>query len=373
MTRTASTENQANAAFTLLLATEDEFTADYLKGSLEPFGYASVTTQDGQRALDIAQSESPDLIIAALALNGISGHELCQPLKQYRTMEFTPVILLSGTDSHKERIRGLQVGADDFLTKPPDEIELRARIRTLLRIRQQNRRMVEDRNRLKLELEERTLELEDLTQGLVASLEMANAFNDIDTGAHIRRVCGISEALAKEMGLPLYMAEKIRRYASLHDIGKVGVPDKILKKRGKLEPAEWEEMKRHTLYGYELLRAANVDPLAQNIALCHHERFDGSGYPRGLVGDDIPLEAQIVAMADVYDALRTRRCYKEEFSVSESVELIDAERGKHFNPELIDAFHSSFGRIRAVRRRFKDDPTVAQIERLQGLTPSPRK
>jgi putative two-component system response regulator len=132
-------------------------------------------------------------------------------------------------------------------------------------------------------------------------------------------------------------------------------------------------MERHTLYGYELLRAANADPLAQNIALCHHERFNGSGYPRGLAGSDIPMEAQIVALADVYDALRTRRCYKDEFSVTESVDLIEAERGKHFSPELIEAFHASFGKIRAVRRRFKDDPTVAQIERIQALNPTPHK
>ena len=362
-----SSDKSTNESFTLLLATEDEFTAGYLKESMAPFGYVILSTQDGQKALDMARDERPDLIIADTTLEGLNGHDLCQTLKQYRSMEFVPIILISGMESSKERVRGFQVGADAFLTKPPDDVELRARVRSLLRIRTQNQRMVEDRSRFERELEERTVELEELTQGLVASLEMANTFNDIDTGAHIRRVCGISEALAREIGLPLYMSEKIRRYASLHDIGKVGVPDKILKKRGKLEPDEWEEMKRHTLYGYELLRAANVDPLAQNIALCHHERFDGTGYPRGLKGADIPIEAQIVALADVYDALRTRRCYKNEFTVSKAIELIDAERGKHFNPELVDAFHASFGRIRAVRRRFKDDPAMAQVERIQSL------
>jgi HD-GYP domain-containing protein (c-di-GMP phosphodiesterase class II) len=198
------------------------------------------------------------------------------------------------------------------------------------------------------------MELERLTQGLVASLEKANALNDDDTGAHIIRVCETGEHVARALGLSSDFCDKIRRFASLHDIGKVGLPDRILKKEGPLTEAEREEMKLHTLYGYELLKTANADKVALNIAYTHHEWFDGTGYPRGLAKEQIPMEGRIVALVDVYDALRSARCYKPAFSEIKSLDLIRSGRGTHFDPRVVDTFLGELSTIQEIRSKTPD-------------------
>ena len=348
------------SSFRVLVAGEDRFTIDLLEESLRPFGYNVLTARNGREALAIAYQEMPDLVLADTNLEEVDGFQFCRMIKRNPTTNLIPIILLTATGDQEERIRGLQMGADDFLTKPPDTVELRARVRSLLRIKTLHQRLQNEKIRLEVRLRERSEELEQLTLGLVAALEKANELNDVDTGAHIKRVCGISELLAQTVGLHTRVSEKIRRFASLHDIGKVGVPDAILKKTGKLTPEEWSEMKRHTIYGYELLQAAHADPVAQNIAHCHHERFDGTGYPQGLTGKLIPIEARIVALADVYDALRTRRCYKEAFPEDVAVDMIIRESGKHFDPDLVQGFRMRLDDIRDIRLHHADDPLLQE-------------
>jgi putative two-component system response regulator len=268
-------------------------------------------------------------------------------------------VLVTGLEDLRDKIRGLEAGADDFLTKPFHPLELRARVGSLMRIKEltdelerKNRLLSDEKLLLEEEVRERTDELEGLTIGVVAALEKANALKDNDTGLHILRVCSYSHVLATQLGVEPGFANRIRRYASLHDVGKVGIPDCILKKQGKLTPEEYDQMKLHTLYGHELLSLVQVDDMARHIALCHHERFDGKGYPHGLSGRDIPLAARIVALADVYDALTTSRCYKAAFPPDEAVRIIHDESGRHFDPDVVAAMDGAMERFHAIRTRY---------------------
>lgn len=317
---------------------------------------------DGFEAFEALQKgQFPDLVVLDVMMPRMDGFTLCSIIKSNPTTAFIPVVLVTGLEDFRDKVRGLEAGADDFITKPFHPAELRVRVRSLLRLKHLHdelaykNSLLEDR-KLHLEklVEERTEELESLTIGIVAALEMVNALRDSDTGLHIKRVCAYSHAIALQMGFPSEFASKIRRYASMHDVGKVGIPDAILKKRGRLTKSESEEMRKHTLYGYELLVLARADMVAQNIALYHHERFDGNGYPKGLSGDAIPLEARIVAIADVFDALTTRRCYKEPIPFEDAKEIISNERGQHFDPEVVDAFFASASDITAIFERYKD-------------------
>ena len=261
----------------------------------------------------------PDLIITDVRMPGVNGFEVCKRLKADRNASY-PDHLVTGLNEMKDKVRGLEEGADDFLQKPFHPVELRARAKSLLRLKRlhdllenENERLEEvvqartielaeantrlsgrlkELERAHTRLEELRTELESLNLGLVTALEKANELNDTDTGNHIRRVCAYSEVLARGYGFPEDTCKRNRMYASLHDVGKVGIADSVLKKPGKFTPEEFEEMKRHTVLGYDLLKAANVDEIACNVALCHHEKFDGSGYPQGLSGKTSPLKLE---------------------------------------------------------------------------------
>lgn len=362
------------SSFRILVGGEDAFTRNSLIDLLEPFGYDVTTASDGRETLRLVHSLSPDLVLADIGLGHVNGFELCRLIKRNPATQTIPIALMTHAASRDERVRGLHAGADDFVSKPVEEIELRARIRSLLRTRTMHLRLENERRLLSARLEERTREINNITLGLVAALEKASELNDIDTGAHIKRVCSVSELLAESVGLPPQMVEKIGRYASLHDIGKVGVPDVILKKQSSLTPDEWTEMKRHTRYGFDLLRAARADAVAQNIAYYHHEKFDGSGYPKGLHGPEIPVEARIVAISDVFDALVSRRCYKEPIARPVAVDMIVRQSGRHFDPDLVMAFQNRMGEIFDIHDAYADRvpspgsrPSVAEATEVLGL------
>lgn len=324
--------------------------------------YALHRCADGRQVLDlVAAGVLPDIVVSDVMMPRMDGFELCLRLKADPLTRLVPVILVTGLEDVRDKLRGLECGADDFLTKPFHPAELRTRIRSLIRIKTLHDE-VEHKNRL-LEIEKgaleervrtRTSELERLTLGLVAALEKANELNDTDTGLHILRVCAYSRALAFQMGMEAGWVSRLHRYASLHDVGKVGIPDSVLKKQGNLTDDEFELMMRHTVFGHELLVVAGADEMACNIALCHHERYDGTGYPNRLAGDAIPLEARIVALADVYDALTTRRCYKEAYTTEEAERTIRAEAGRHFDPSVVDAMVAALDSFEAIRRLHDD-------------------
>ena len=346
----------------IYLADDEENNLLLFQRSLRPFDYDLRCFRDGQEVLDALETNpAPDLILSDVMMPRVNGYQVCEIVKQNVRTAMVPIVLVTGLNEVKDKIRGLEAGADDFLHKPFHPLELRARVKSLLRIKSLNDQL-ENKNQLladeKVHLEElvreRTVELEELTIGLTAALEKANRLNDEDTGNHIKRVCSYSELLARGLGLAPASCQSIGRYASLHDVGKVGIPDHILKKPGKLTDAEWIEMKRHTVYGYELLKVAGADVIAQNIALCHHEKYDGSGYPYGLRAERIPIEARIVTVADVYDALLSKRCYKSAFALDRAESIMHEGRGTHFDPHVVDILFESRDQIEVIKRTYRD-------------------
>lgn len=339
----------------MLVASSDSSFVSEVAGYLQPFGYAVATASDSMTALEMVRRDRPDLILAEVELPPLTGFELAQAVKQDPALRVIPFLLVADSYFDTEaKVKGLAMGADDLLYRPLHEQELRARIRSSLRVKAYVQQILEDRGRLEELVRERTAEIEQFTLGLVAALERANRMNDTDTGSHIRRVSAYSKLVAQGLGLEPQLVSKIERYASLHDVGKVGLPDAILKKEDILTEEERTVMKSHAQMGHEILTSARADPLACNIALSHHERFDGKGYPNGLNGYRIPVEARVVSLADVYDALTTRRCYKQAIPPAKAVETVLEESGKAFDPGIVRVFMQQHGEFLKILGKFGD-------------------
>ncbi|MFH1531602.1 MAG: HD domain-containing phosphohydrolase [Pseudomonadota bacterium] len=352
------------SSFSLLLLSPDEALQRELAGFLKPFGYLVTAVTDGMEGLERIRTDRPDMIIADVALPPLSGFELCQSVKQDPVLKLTPVILVASSYFQvDEKVQALSVGADDIIYRPVHGGELRARVRASLRLKAYTQQLIDDKQRFEELVGKRSRELEQTTMGVVAALEKAVSLNDEDSGAHIRRVCEYSALLGRELGLESVEVERIRHYASLHDVGKVGLPDAILKKRGKLTVEEFEMMKHHTTFGHELLVAANVHVMARNIALGHHEWYNGRGYPGGLEADQIPVEARVVTLADVYDAMTTVRCYKSAMSPLEAAGLIVRASGTQFDPGIVRVFMKHHGGFMEIRNQHQDEPVPALSHR----------
>ncbi|MDH4191548.1 MAG: HD domain-containing protein, partial [Betaproteobacteria bacterium] len=240
------------------------------------------------------------------------------------------------------RLRALQSGAKDFLTKPFDNLEVLTRIANILEVRMMHNRVREHNRELELRVQERTRELHDTRLEIIRRLGRAAEYRDHDTGQHILRMSKYSEALARASGMTDAEAGLLLQASPMHDIGKIGIPDRILLKAGSLEPEEKRIMETHTTIGAELLAHHSSDLMqeARVVALTHHERWDGTGYPQQLRGDEIPLSGRVVSLCDVFDALTSKRPYKPAYSVDDSIAYLTANRGKHFDPALVDRFVS---------------------------------
>jgi putative two-component system response regulator len=346
-----------------LLVDDDHILRRGLMGLARRCGFEVIEASNGVEALDRVRQRTPDLIVTDLHMPQMGGKELIRRLRELPVLHEKPIMVVTADESRASKIQLLQTGADDFIVKPIDPGEFQARLRALGRrsdlvVALETTRGERDEAREKLE--QRNQELEQLTLGLVAALERANSLNDSDTGNHIRRVSEFAGLLARVNGCPEDFCDQVRRYAGLHDVGKVGIRDGILKKPGKLTPDEYEEMKTHTLIGGELLRDAGLPEVACNIALCHHERWDGRGYPCQLGGEAIPLEARIVSVVDVYDALRSKRCYKPSYSWDEAVEIMRGMAGEHLDAYLVDLFLGHHEQILEIAARFSDELEVEE-------------
>lgn len=311
------------------------------------------------RGLDACREERFDLIVTDVHMPRMDAYAFLPALRRLPGYTETPVMVVTSDTARTTKVALLEAGADDFLTKPVDLVEFEHRLRGRLKTSRLVVSLVEvtaQRDSARDELAERNEELERLMTGLVGALERANVFNDSDTGNHIRRVCSYAELLATAHGCNTTYIKQIFRYAGLHDVGKVGIRDAILKKPGKLTREEFEEMKGHSLIGFDLLRSAGLPTLASNIAVGHHERWDGLGYPRGLVGTAIPLEARIVAVVDVFDALLSKRCYKEAYDLNRAVEMLEASPGTHLDAEIVQQFLAEMDMILKIRSEFSDEP-----------------
>jgi putative two-component system response regulator len=324
----------------ILIVDDEPGNIELLRRVLDRAGFRKLdSTSDPREAAALYVQTRPDLILLDLHMPHMDGLAVMDQLNEIVEASYLPILMLTGDLSAEARREALSRGAKDFVNKPfnPDEVLLR--IRTLLETRFLYLQIQSQNQMLEAKVRERTRELESAQIEIIERLARAAEFRDDNTGQHTERVGQMASLLARELGLPDAQVSLIRRAAPLHDVGKIGIPDAILLKLGKLTSAEFELVKTHTTIGARILSGSRFSllRLAEEIAFSHHERWDGSGY-EGLIGDRIPLAGRIVTVADVFDALTQKRPYKPAWPVKEAVAEIERQRGRQFDPNIVDAF-----------------------------------
>ena len=297
-----------------------------------------------------------DLVLVDYMMPDMDGIEFVKRLRALPGYEHVPIVMVTVHDDRKVRYAALDAGITDFLTKPVDARECLARCRNLLTLRRQQLALEDRRRLLEHMVEDATREVREREKETLLRLARAGEFRDEETGYHLIRMSRYSRLVASAIGLDRDEVETIELAAPLHDIGKIGIPDQILLKPAKLDESEWQVMRRHPVIGHEILKgsASKYVRMGALIALGHHEKYDGSGYPNGLVGDHIPLCARIVAVADVYDALTSIRPYKPAWSSEKAFEYLASQRGRHFDPRLVDTFAALQKEILQIQNEWRD-------------------
>jgi len=326
---------------TLLLVDDEPTNLHVLRHILQQ-DYRLLYARDGEKALQLASQEQPDLILMDVMMPGMSGYEVCRLLKAEALTSSIPVIFITAMSETRNEAEGFRVGAVDYMSKPVSPPIVKARVRTHLSL-------------------VRVDELRQSRLEIIQRLSRAAEYKDNETGLHVIRMSHYAYRLARAAGYRETAAEILMHAAPMHDVGKIGIPDAILQKRGKLDADEWDIMRTHTTIGAEIIGKHNSRMLemARSIALYHHEKWDGSGYPQGLAGTDIPLEARIIALADVFDALTSVRPYKPEWPIEKAVELIRSERGQHFDPHLAELFLGQLPAILEIKARWAEPASSA--------------
>jgi putative two-component system response regulator len=318
-----------------LLLVDDEAMNLRLLSQILATDYRLLVAKDGPRALALARSDRPDLILLDVMMPGMTGHQVCAQLKSEPGLQRIPVIFVTALSEETDEMRGFELGAVDYITKPYGAAIVKARVRTHLSL-------------------VRTDQLLATRQQVVQCLGAAAEYKDNETGLHVLRMSHYARLLAQAMGYDDGDLEDIFSAAPMHDVGKIGIPDAILRKPGRLDEDEMRVMRTHPEIGARIIgdHAEGMLAMARRIALYHHEKWDGSGYPQGLAGEAIPLEARIVAVADVFDALTSTRPYKRAWSFDDAVAFLQAESGRHFDPALVEAFLGLLPEVREVMQRF---------------------
>ncbi|HEY8035196.1 MAG TPA: HD domain-containing phosphohydrolase [Methylobacter sp.] len=341
----------------ILIVDDEPVNLKLLDKMLSAQGYSNlVLVQDSKQALEAYRQQRTDLILLDINMPYLDGFGVMEQFKALNDPLLPPVVILTAQHSQDFLLRALNAGARDFITKPFDRNELLARVRNMLDAQLAHRLVYEQKDVLDEMVQIRTDELRRTRLQVVQQLGRAAEYRDNETGNHILRMSHISALLAKFIGWNEADCELMLHASPMHDIGKIGIPDHILLKPGKFEPEEWEIMKTHAIIGANILEGDDSDLMkcAGEIALTHHEKWDGSGYPQGLSGEDIPLTGRIAALADVFDALTSGRPYKKAWTVDASVCLIKENRGTHFDPELVDVFIQQLPEILKIRDQFSE-------------------
>ncbi|MBP2625825.1 MAG: response regulator receiver modulated metal dependent phosphohydrolase [Firmicutes bacterium] len=318
---------------------------DVLSEILRPTYQVKVAT-NGTMALKIAMApHPPDLILLDIMMPGMSGYEVCQQLKDNLATRNIPVIFVTAMDEVENEAKGFELGAVDYIAKPVSPLIVLARVKTHLALLDHNRL-------LEKKVMERTAEIHDTRRRIIHCLGAASEYRDEETGNHIFRISHYSRIIALVAGLDKEEADLLLQASPMHDVGKIGIPDRILLKAGKLDKDEWEVMKTHTTVGAKIIgeHPSDLLKMARQVALTHHEKWDGTGYPYGLAGEDIPLASRIVMLADVFDALTSDRPYKKAWSEAAAIEEIKNTSGRHFDPKLVLAFIKGLPEILEVKR-----------------------
>ncbi len=326
----------------------------YFNDALSGFGYVTITAENGKLGLEKIVTMLPDLILTDVNMPEMDGYQLCKAVKENPATNDIPIVLVTAQDDRDSLIRGLSLGADDFLIKPVNPSELQARVRNLLLVKDYRDHMkrhtaeletqvslrTQELNQAFEELKQVNFQLKESTLDTIRRLSTAAEYRDADTGSHIWRMSHYAQVVAREIKLPSDMVDNILYASPMHDVGKIATPDHILLKPGKLTKEEWSIMEKHTLIGEQILSGSEqaLLTMASEIAGGHHERWDGSGYPRGLAGEAIPLVARVTTLADVYDALTTSRVYKDAWLPDEAFEYVKKRSGSHFDPACAEFF-----------------------------------
>lgn len=299
--------------------------------------YRMSFAKSGAAALTLLEKEQPKLILLDIMMPDMNGFEVCEIVKSTPALSHIPIIFVTALGDESDEFKGFELGAVDYITKPISPAIVRARVKTHLSLVQAE-------------------QLKQAHVDLVHRLGRAAEYKDTDTGEHIARMSQYSKLLALEFGMDQHQAELLHQAAPMHDVGKIGIPDAILLKPGRLTSEEFDHMKQHAVIGAQIL-ANSSSPLLQlahKLAIEHHEKWDGSGYPHGLKGEQISVEGRIVAIADVFDALTSKRPYKEAWGVEEALEHMQAQAGKHFDPHLINLFVNKLDAIIAIKNTYQE-------------------
>lgn len=401
----------------ILTVDDDKINLQLLNTILKGMDFDVLQALNAKVGLEILEKENDiDLIVTDLMMPEMDGYEFTKKVKSHPEMANIPVIMLTSLGQKKDKIKALESGVDDFLNKPLDKTELTLRVQAFLKVKKYNDSLSNEKKQLELTLSEKentlvkTLAdlknlsddklfliqlLEDESMKLlsayrqlketnimmrnsnleiIASLATAAEFRDNETGMHIKRVSNYCALIAKKVGLPDDKCEEILNTSPMHDIGKIGIPDIILLKPGSLTPDEWKIMKTHAYIGYTILNGIKSDIMntAATIAYTHHEKWNGEGYPRGLKKEEIPLEGRICAIADVFDALTSKRVYKDAFSVEKAVDILKEGRASHFDPDLLDLFIDALDQVVEIKEKYQDtdEDLLQHEERITFFTKS---
>ncbi len=369
--------NENTRIIRVLIVDDDKSIREAIADILEAEGYAIELAEDGKEALEKIEKFKPDVVLTDFLMPKIDGITLCKLIKNNPETIDIGVILITGVNDLETRVNGLLAGADDFLSKPFMVPELQARIKSLSKVKLYHDFLRTYQKRLEEEVEKKTAdllkanlqlqlaldEIKELSLEIIYRLAKSAEYRDEHTGYHIQRISHYSVAIGAHLGLSNDALDVLKYASPLHDIGKLGIPDSILLKPGPLTPEEWRVMKLHTKIGAEILAGSKIKYLkaAEKIALYHHEKWDGTGYPEGLKGERIPLFARITAIADVFDALTTDRPYRKAMSVEEAFEIIARGRGTHFDPLIVDAFFEIKEELLTIRELFKDENEIPHL------------
>lgn len=360
---------------TIMIVDDTEMNIVILVEALED-DYELIIAINGLEAMELLEEQKPDLILLDIMMPGMDGYDVLKTIKKTPDLENIPVILLSAITDSDSKTKGFSLGAVDYVTKPFEMVEVKARVGTQLKF-EEVRLVLENQNLiLEEKVKERTELLERTNSAAIYCLAALAETRDPETGEHIKR----TQKYIRELALELQAKDEYRsvltndyiellyKSAPLHDIGKVGVRDSILLKPGRLTKEEFEEMKKHTTYGGESLMVGIKElgedsflTLAKEIALTHHEKWDGTGYPRGLSKTEIPISGRLMALSDVYDALISKRVYKNAFSHDEAKKIILEGRGSHFDPDIVDAFIVREAKFIKIMGQFKDTQPASRV------------
>lgn len=366
----------------VLIVDDEPINIDLAKIYLQEAGYQNfTTTSDSRQALDLVREHKPDVILLDLMMPHMSGFDILAEVRKDPRMRHIPVIILTASNSTESRFRALELGVNEFLSKPVDSSELLLRLRNTLAAKALRDHLASYSARLENEVRQRTAELEAARMEAMQCLARAAEYRDDDTGQHVVRVGRYVAIIARALNYSPKQVESLEQAAHLHDVGKIGVPDAVLLKPGRLTAEEYAVMKEHCLFGRSIIRppvddtngkggdsSSPIMKLAASIAETHHEKWDGTGYPYGLSREEIPIEGRITAVADVFDALSTKRPYKDAMSWDKCIEIIREGTGSHFDPTVVKAFLDRLDEVRVVFMEYADEDNTPALQKVVAKT-----